>query len=197
MKLKKQTGILLIAILTSFAMSTNALAKKGGNGQTGNGGGGGGNDSPDPDYAIQANMVDDGCLAYNPDLKGPGIAFGGFYDYIEVSPFTCAAVTTTPKDDASPSYSFYLRTLGLVADENGLVTAVWLRGRNGDNILFDSEETDIVPPIQAPTDGSDFTLSVNTSVTMKKCIKVRGKTSCTDVGDIYVDELVYAIPPDP
>lgn len=177
----------LLAIVLVLAMVTGgtAFAGKGGNGQTGNGGGGGGNTSPDPEYAIQADMVADGCVAYNPDLKGPGIAFGGFYDYADVAPITCAAVTT------SSGASFYIRTLGVVSDESGLITAVWLRGRDDDGALFDGAEVPITQ-FPAPVDGSDFTLVVGTTVDMQRCVKVKGKTTCTSAGGVYIGNLVYA-----
>lgn len=185
MNLLKLSGLLFLTIMTSLAVSTGAWAKKGGNGQTGNGGGGGGNDSPDPEYAIQADMVGVGCLAYNPDRKGPGIAFGGFYDYVDVAPFTCAEVTTSSGD------SFFIRTLGLVTDDNGLITAVWLAGRDGDIIKFESEETPI-NSFPAPTDGSHFSLTVNASIEMQKCSKVKGSTTCSEAGSVYVGTLVFA-----
>jgi hypothetical protein len=203
MKLLKLTGIILIAFIISLGMSNSVWAKKGGNGQTGNGGGGGGNTSPDPEYAIQADiyqqqpdpeepelepdMIDEGCDAYNPDLKGPGIAYGGFYDHIDVAPVTCAAVTTSSGD------SFYIRTLGLEASESGLITAVWLTGRNIEGVLFDTEnENTPISSFQAPTDGSPFDLPVNATVYMEKCSKVRGKTTCTPAGSLFVGTLVFA-----
>jgi hypothetical protein len=193
-------GPLLTFILAlCLATGGTAFAKKGGNGQTGNGGGGGGNTSPDPEYAIQADiykqepvpaaaepdMIGEGCDAYNPDLKGPGIAYGGFYDHVDVAPITCAAVTT------STSESFYIRTLGLEASDSGLITAVWLTGRNMDSVLFDSETTSI-SPFPAPTDGSPFELPVNAIVDMVKCSKVRGKTTCTPAGSVFIGTLVFA-----
>jgi len=172
-------GTLVILLLTlSVAAGGTAYAKKGD--------GGGGNTSPDPEYAIQADMVSEGCLAYNPDLKGPGIAFGGYYDYADVAPVTCAAVTTSTGD------SFYVRGLGVVSDGNGVITAVWLRGRDGDGVLFDGAETPI-NAYQAPMDGSDFTLVVDATVDIQACVKVKGITTCTDAGSVYVGTLEYAL----
>lgn len=161
------------------------MVSKAGGGQTGNGGGGGGNDTPDPEYSISADFVGDplNCLAYNPDLKGPGIAFGGFYDYDGVAPFTCASVTTTGGE------SFYVRTLGIVVDETGKISAVWLRGRDADNVLFDGAE--VAVSAQAPLDGDSFDLDLDVDVPVEKCQKVKGKTSCTPVGSVHVGTLVY------
>ena len=54
-----KSALLAIVLVLATVMGGAAFAGKGGNGQTGNGGGGGGNTSPDPEYAIQADMVDD------------------------------------------------------------------------------------------------------------------------------------------
>jgi hypothetical protein len=65
-------------------------------------------------------------------------------------------------------------------------------GRDGENVLHDSEETPIASSFQAPIDGADFVLTVNTFVDMKKCEKVKGKTTCVNVGSVYIDTLVFA-----
>jgi hypothetical protein len=176
---------LMIFIALAFASAPvgDALAKKGGNGQTGNGGGGGGNDSPDPEYAIQADMVEEGCYAYNPDLKGPGVALGGFYDYIGASPYTCADITLGTD-------TVYLRALGVESDESGVIHAFWLRGRDADSILYESAEIPI-GPIQAPVNDPYFQITVDLNVPMNKCTKVRGKTTCVEVGSVYVGVLDY------
>ena len=87
--------------------------------------------------------------------------------------------------------TFCVRLMGVVSDENGLITAAFLRGRDANNVFYDSEDTPI-DSVQAPMDGSDFTLAINRDIGMFTCEKVKGKTTCTDVGSVTVGSLVYA-----
>ena len=201
MRNSSKTRISLVLILTIVAIMCSgiAMAKKGGNGQTGNGGGGGGNDTPDPDWSILA-VQDAGqnasfvtttdCFAFNPDLKGPGIAYGGFYDNFGY--MTCANTFT------STGVEIDIKTLGVEVDESGNFSSIWLRGRDPNNgVVYVSDEVsfdDSGNP--APVTG-DFTVQVRTSIQMYSCgtSKLKGNTVCDQpagtitVGDLEYDEL--------
>jgi hypothetical protein len=198
---KNRVSLVLILAIVAIMSSGIAIAKKGGNGQTGNGGGGGGNDTPDPDWSILAVQDTTGgatfvaaadCFAFNPDLKGPGIAYGGFYDRLGY--ITCANTFTSTGDEID------IKTLGVEVDEAGNFSSIWLRGRNPDNgVVYVSEEvtsfTDSGKP--APVTGN-FTVQVRASIQMFSCgtSKLKGNTVCDQpagtitVGDLEYDELL-------
>jgi hypothetical protein len=198
----KRTVIAFLAILLVSA-GGSVLAKKGGNGQAGNGGDGGGNDSPDPDYTILA-VAGDGfvgatfvaetdCFAFNPDLKGPGVAYGGFYDNFGY--ITCAQTTTVGTNGGAV---VDLKMLKVQLDEAGAYfSSVQLRGRNPDNgVVYESNLTPMAVTGQAPPENGGFTLQVRTTIDMYSCgtDRLKGNTVCDQpAGSITLGDLEYAL----
>lgn len=157
----------------------------------------GGNDTADPDWAILA--VDGGfgasftaesdCLAFNPDRKGPGIAYVGFYDndgYI-----TCAQTTTSDNTTVID-----LKLLEVKTDGDGTFTTILLRGRNPDDgTVYESDTVSFANSgCDAPTSEVAFTLQVRATIDMFSCgtAKTNRKTVCdTFAGNISLGDLVY------
>jgi hypothetical protein len=191
-------------------IAADALAKKGGNGQTGNGGDGGGNDTPDPEYVIAVDpdqdnsfttsvpvfnpdeLSDPPCAAFNPDLKGPGIAYGGFYPRNS----DCAVVTT---DQAK---TLYVHRLYAITDDNGDIVAFGVGGREATTGFVFEGFTDIPPQTPAPPPPADdlasgnFTLTVDAEIDIKSCetTRLKGNTVCSkDIGKIAVADVHYVV----
>jgi hypothetical protein len=160
---------------------------------------GGGNDTADPDWQILA--VNSGgaptfatydCVAFNPDLKGPGIAYLGFYDHFGYE--TCAETTTSV--DQGEGTVIDIRRIEVQTDGDGKFTTIQLSGRNPqDGILYESRAVSFADSDQpGPTSEVYFTLEVRTSFVMYGCgtSKKKGNTVCDqDVGTISLYDLEY------
>lgn len=161
---------------------------------------GGGNDTADPDWQILA--VDDGvgtptfatkdCVAFNPDLKGPGIAYLGFYDHFGYE--TCAETTTFVEQ--SEGTVIDIQRLEVRTDGDGRFTTIQLSGRNPDDgILYESRAVSFADSgSDGPTSEVYFTLAVQTEFHMYSCdtTKKKGNTVCDqDVGTISLYKLEY------
>jgi hypothetical protein len=187
---------IVTALALSLAMNS-AFAAKGGKNQDGNGGDGGGNDTPDPDYLISAVnsyyasdepglfTADGECQAFNPDLKGPGVAYLAFF------PAGCTVTT---------SLGVVLDRVSIkpIQDEFGFLVGVEFRGiLDGDNysgysdLMLDSQ---IVPPaddLNPDNDSEHFDLVVQSSFLIEGCTKIKGKQTCQNLGYVWLDTLHY------
>lgn len=158
----------------------------------------GGNDTSDPDWAISADLHSvtamfsgtplfdppDLCLAYNPDLKGPGIAYSGFYPRES----DCQAIETSDGVLLNGQ-----TTLAIETDDNGDLVLLEFRSRDSvDNALHKGWANINT----TPNNEGDFTIHVDQVIELFRCEKVRGKTQCNDsVGFIAVEDLNYLMLP--
>jgi len=164
------------------------------------------NDTADPDWKIYAVKGDyttasfffseetgesERCYAFNPDLKGPGIAYVGFYDHDGYA--TCAQTTTVHPDSGTV---IDLRRLDVKTDGEGKFTTIQLSGRNPDNgVIFESHAVEFEDTGNAaPTDEIGFILQVHTEIPMYSCDtdKKKGNTVCNvPAGAIAIGDLKY------
>lgn len=159
----------------------------------------GGNDTADPDWQILAVNADgtptfgsNGCVAFNPDLKGPGIAYLGFYEHFGYE--TCAETTTLVEEGEGTVIN--IRRIDVKADKNGQFTTIQLSGRNPDDgVVYESREVSFVDTgSDAPTSEVYFTLRVDTPIDMFSCgtAKKKGNTDCDqNAGSILIYDLEY------
>lgn len=157
----------------------------------------GGNDTADPDWQILAvtdgnPTFGDDCVAFNPDLKGPGIAYLGFYDHFGYE--TCAETTTSVEIGVGAVIN--IRRIDVKTDKNGKFTTIQLSGRNPDNgVVYESDAVVFSDTgIDAETNEVYFTLQVNTDIEMFSCgtAKKKGNTDCNqNAGSISISYLDY------
>jgi hypothetical protein len=202
--------LVFLPLMLCASIAADALAKKGGNGQSGNGGDGGGNDTPDPEYVIAVDpdadnsftpsapvfnpdeSSDPPCAAFNPDLKGPGIAYGGFYPRNS----DCAQALT------DTGLTLYVHRLYAVTDGNGDIVAFGVGGREAaTGFVFEgfadiSPQTPAPPPPADDLPSGDFTLTVDSEIVVNSCdtAKLKGNTVCDrPIGSIAVADVHYVV----
>ena len=162
------------------------------------------NDTADPDWKILAIddtdpttivtfIAESDCYAFNPDLKGPGIAYLGFYDH---DGYTTCAHTTTIVAAPDSGTVIDLRRLDIKTDREGAFTTIQLSGRNPQTgVIFESRARQFEDTGQpGPTDEIPFTLKVRKKIEMFSCNtdKMKGNTVCEDpAGTITLGDLRY------
>ena len=186
-----------IALITlGLVLASTGWAEKGGKGK-GNGGDGGGNDTADPDYLVSAvrTLSNEGepglfeatgvCKGANPDLKGPGITYLVFF------PRGCIAMTTDGIEVDRVA-------IEPVQDEQGRFVAIEFRGQvDGDGVaaLHTLPAIDqITPPpndADPSNDDANFVFDIDARFDLELCTKRKGRTTCTDIGQVVVDRLDY------
>jgi len=162
----------------------------------------GGNDTADPDWKIWAirgdHVSDDAfeaaidCFAFNPDLKGPGIAYLGFYDHFGYT--TCAETTTLVGSGTGTTID--LRRIDVKTDSDGNFTTIQLSGRNPENgVIYESAAVNFADTGQpGETSEVPFTLHVHQDFSMFGCgtDRKKGNTVCDEpAGTIILGDLIY------